>query len=310
MTGQLGTPDEASETVIDLRDRSHFANDVWASEWRDDNYLAGAIDGLRREHNEPAQPFGVYFIDGSDPRSSLGRSVEQERFGDEYGNDITVLRSLYGEFEVDRATELIVVVDHVERRPAGVIRTIRNTAERGCRMLNDLQMTGENGWGLSWDEITARSSFAANKPESITEIATIAVAKRYQGARSAGGVSKALYAALLQRALGSQANTWVCLMERIPYLLVQAIGKDVMNEFDGVDSRPYHGAPDTIPVWANFREYEAYLGRAHPDSHDLLVKSAGLLDQYYFGFPGGAPTWDPLDPDVIDLRMYESVPHA
>ena len=309
-SGSLDTAGD--ELVIDLTTQrvAPAEIDLWAPEWREPEYLASAIADLRFQFGSPTQRYGVYFLEGRDRRSGLGRAVEVERFADAFDNDSSTLRDLYADFEDNGATEFICVVDHEEGVPAGVIRTVRNTADRSCRTLIDLQADGENGWGLTWDEIVERSSFAAQRPEDITDIPTAAVAKAYQGAARADGVSKALYAALLQRALGSDANTWVCMLDRIPYILIQAVGRDVMNEFTGVAGKPYYGAEDTVPLWANFREYESYIRRDHPDAHALLVRSEGLLDQYFFGFPDGPPTWEPLDPEVIDLRMYEPVPES
>lgn len=283
--------------------------DMWASEYLTPEFLARSIRSLRHEFGDPAERFGVYFVDGLDPRSSLGRAVELERFGESFDNDVPLMRRLYGEFEQIGATELICVVDHEAERPAGVIRTVRNTDRAGCRILNDLQHHGENGWGLSWGEILDRSSFAAERPDEIIDIPTIAVSRAYQGARQADGVSKALMAGVLRRALMSDAHTWVCSLERIPYLLVQAATRNVMHEFVGVEGRPYYGAPDTVPLWANFREYEAYLRRDHPDTWGWLVAGVGL-DQYFFGYPDGPAEWDELDPEVIDLRMYDPVPES
>lgn len=306
-------PEDVDELVIDLRDHATVdgnaapPDDMWVAEYLTPEFLRGAIASLRHEYGDPEQRFGVYFVDGLDPRSSLGRAVELERFGESFDNDVDLMRELYGRFEQVGATELICVVDHEAEVPAGVIRTVRNTLEAGCRILNDLQHDGENGWGLSWGEIIDRSSFAAERPEEIIDIPTIAVSKAYQGARQADSVSKALMAAVFRRALGSDAHTWVCSLERVPYILIQAATENVMHEFEGVEGRPYYGAPDTVPLWANFREYEAYLRRDHPDTMAWLMGRTSHLDQYFFAFPGGEPTWDELDAEVIDLRMYEPV---
>lgn len=278
--------------------------DVWAPQYRTDEFLAHAIDELRDEFGNPPQRFGVYLLDGLDPRSSLGRAVEVERFGDSFGNDVELLRELYGDFEDAGNTELICVVDHEAHKPAGVIRTVRNTAEYGCRILNDLQKEGENGWGMTWDEIVAASSFAATTPEQITDIPTIAVSRGYGRGSDNIGVSMGLFCGLTQQALRSDALTWVCSLERVPYQIVQGVSHGVMHEFDGVPARPYYGAPDTVPLWSNFRVWEAWVRRTHPDTHALLIDAAGMEAEYFFGFHE-PPTWESIEPDVIDLRRYE-----
>lgn len=278
--------------------------DVWDAKYRTPEYLAEAIDSLRAEYSNPPQRFGVYFVDGLDPRSGLGRAVEVERFSDSFQNDASILRDLYGDFEDAGVTELICVVDHEEHRPCGVIRLVRNTEEHGCRILNDLQATGENGWGLTWDEIVAASEFAATTPDEIIDIPTIAVAKAYQGATMVDGISKALYAAVFQHALRSDAQTWVCSLERVPYILVQVSSVNVMNEFEGIPAKAYYGADDTVPLWSNFRHHEAYLRKHHPKAHGIYTFSDGLTDRYFFGFRGNSE-WEPMGDEVIDLRWYD-----
>ena len=154
------------------------AVDLWSDEYRTDEYMRWAIESLRAEYGDPEQPMAMYQVEGTDPRSSLGRAIELERFGESFDNDADLLRDLYGTFEVAGNTQILCVVDHELGRPAGVIRTVRNTERDGCRILNDLQKEGEDGWGLTWDEITARSDFAAQRPEDIIDIPTIAVASR------------------------------------------------------------------------------------------------------------------------------------
>lgn len=302
-TGPAPTEGAPAAPDAPARPEVEVVLDVWDDRYRTDEFLAAAIDELREEFGNPSERFGVYFLDGLDPRSSLGRAVEVERFGEEFANDVDMLRDLYGDFEDAGTTEMICVVDHEARRPAGVIRTVVNTAEHGCRILNDLRADGENGWGLSWDEIVAASEFAAQRPEEIIDIPTIAVSKGYGRGKEVQGVSMALFSGVCQQAQRSDAHTWVCSLERVPYQIVQAATHGVMQEFDGVDAKAYYGAPDTVPLWANFREWEAWLRRDHPSTRSLLFEAAGLTD-YFFGVRG-EPRWPSTDSEVIDLRRYE-----
>ncbi len=256
---------------------------LWSPRARTEEYARWAIESLLDEWGNPPEPFGVYFLAGLDLRSSLGRMVELERFGDQFENDSSLLRDLYGEFETAGRTELIVVVDHRNFRPAGVIRTVRNSAEHGCRILNDLQASGENGWGLSMDEIRSRSHFAARSAEEILDVPTIAVSKHYAGGRQAGSVSQALCAGLYQRSLATDALTWVCSLDRVPYILIQEYSGNSMNEFDGVPAKSYYGSDDTVPLWCNFREYAARIERERPDIWKRFARCEGL-DDYFFAF--------------------------
>jgi hypothetical protein len=276
-----------------MADPGRRVSDPWSPEYRTPEFMSEAIAELQRTHGDPTQSMGVYFLDGRDPRSSLGRAIELERFGDSFDNDAGLLRQLYGDFENAGVTELICVVDHELGRPAGVIRTVRNTAEHGCRILNDLQADGPDGWGLSWDEIQRRADFLATEPLEILDIPTIAVGKDYAGSRKVDGVSKALSASVLQHALRSEAVTWVCSLDRIPYQLIQIYGGDVMEEFEGIEGQPYYGAEDTVPLWCNLVPYEERLRTTRPDLYCWLIDNEGLED-YFFAWPETLV-------DVIDL---------
>lgn len=259
---------------------------LWAATQLDSRRTQGAVDYLHRRAGRPSQPFGVYFVDALDPASLLGRQVELERFGAEFGNGASYLESMYGRFEQAGKTELILVVDHLAKQPAGVIRTVVNSKELGSVILNDLQSAGPNGWGLSMKDILSRSNFAAASSSEILEVATIAVARAYSGSLNVEGVSKALCAAVFQRSLArTELLTWVCSLARVPYLLIQAYTDGVMREFDGVPSRPYHGDEDTVPLWSNFREHEEYLRRKNPALWRRYACSEGL-EKYFFETKG------------------------
>ena len=113
----------------------------------------------------------------------------------------------------------------------------------------------------------------------------------------------ALFAGVTQQALRSDALTWVCSLERVPYTIVQMATHGVMQEYEGVPAKAYYGAPDTVPLWANFREWEAFLQHDHPENHAMLMHGIGL-DDFFFGFHEPA-TWQSIDLDVVDLRRYD-----
>jgi hypothetical protein len=283
--GDRPTVIDTSEFVFKrLADPGLRVNDPWAPTYRQPDYLAQAIDELRAAHGDPDQSMGIYFLDGRDPRSSLGRAIELERFSDSFDNDVAMLRDLYGDFEGAGTTEMICVVDHEAGHPAGVIRLVRNTAEHGCRTLIDLQKDGPNGWGLTWDQVLAGADFLARDPLDILDIPTMAVAKDYAGSSKVDGVSKALSAGVLRYALASETVTWVTALDRIPYQLIQAYGGGVMEEFDGVGGQPYYGAEDTVPLWTNLVPYEERLRTTRPDLYAWLIDGEGLED-YFFGWP-------------------------
>jgi len=292
--------------------------DVWDPSYLDPDFQRDAIRDLHAAEGNPEQRFGVYLLDGLDPRSGLGRAVELERFGEAFANDRDLLRDLYGAYEDVGATELCCVVDHEELRPAGVMRLIRNSVEYGSRTMDDLQADGENGWSLELDELWDRAPLAASTLDEIVDVPTLAVARDYQSGRDVAGISRAICASVFQRVLSTDVETMVCAFERIPAMLVQAFTGDFWNEFDGVPARPYYGAPDTIPMWSNPREYELRIRTTRQDLYDKFVLLEGLAERYHFAWPDGAPQWEPLeaevdlrdraeDEEVVDLRQYDPV---
>lgn len=279
--------------------------DVWDEEFLNDEYVSSAIAELHRREGSPDKPFGVYFLDGLDPRSAMGRMVEIERFNDSFANDVAFLKGLYSSYEDAGVTELVCVADHVNLKPAGVMRLIRHSTRYGCRTMDDLCATGENGWGLTADQVWAAASFAATEPEDIIDIPTLAVAHGYQSGRDLDGITRAICAGVFQRALSAGVLTMVCAFERIPSILVQAFTGNYWNEFDDVPSRPYYGAADTIPMWANPRDYEYWTRTQRQDLHDVFIGCAGL-EKYHFAWPHGVPVWSPnSEHDVVDLTRYE-----
>lgn len=257
-------------------------NDLWSPEYMTSEFAKVAIDSLKAEWGKPTERFGVYFLDGKDPRSSLGRMVELNRFLAEFENDADYMRKLYGEFEDAGMTELIVVVDHENSAPAATIRTVHNSKEVGCRILNDLiRGDDNNSWGLgSMSEVRSRANFAATSDDEILDIPTIAVAKGYGRSNDLGGVIAAVEAGVYQRTFYDkpEIKTWVCSLDRIPYQLIQYDTHNAFNEFEGVDPHYYYGSEDTTPLWCNVREYRERLKSDHPESYAKFNDMVGLED--------------------------------
>jgi hypothetical protein len=74
------------------------------------------------EEGRTSAPFGLYVIPSFDPRSQLGRHVEHAVFGEFFGETEEFLRQEYDRYE--RSSTFLVVIDHVRRLPAGVVRMI------------------------------------------------------------------------------------------------------------------------------------------------------------------------------------------
>lgn len=254
---------------------------LWSPEYMTDEFAEASIKSLMEENNNPKQKYGVYVIDGQDPRSSLGRKVELERFTQSFGNGPDFMKSLYGGFEDADKTKLLVVVDHQNLKPAGVIRMVRNTDEFGCRILNDLVMDGEDGWNLgSLDEVEKRANFEAKTSEEILDLPTIAVSEQYGSKLTA--VSDALCAGIFQTTLkDGVTKTWVCSLARIPYMIIQDKTGDAFSEFDGVSSAPYYGDNDTTPLWCNVIKLYEHIVENDEARYKKYYEGFGLEDYYF-----------------------------
>lgn len=313
--GPALTPTELTPTVPSAtRPEVEVLLDVWDPSFRRPAFLADAIDSLHREFGAPAERFGVYVLDGLDPRSALGRAVELERFTEAFDNDADYLRDMYADHEDLGLTSLICAVDHERRVPVGVMRLIRNTPEHWSPTLRDLLHDGENGWAMTWDEFVAKASLVGPSVDGIVDVATFAVAREYASGYRVDGVSGAICAAMFQRFVAWQTEIMICLFEEVPLIMVQAFTADFCRRFEGVDAQPYHGAPATVPVWSNPRRHERHLCDEHPEIYRRFMRFEGL-EEYFFAFPDGPSRWDPLTEEelarlgaddknsqVIDLR--------
>lgn len=278
--------------------------DVWSEEFINPDYVSWAISKLHERAGSPDTPFGVYFLDGLDPRAAIGRIVELERFSDSFDNDAAYLKNLYHRYELAGSTELVCVVDHENRAPAGVIRLIRHSRDHGCRTIDDLERTGPDGWGLEPGEIWRRSSLAAREPEDIVDCATLAVAYAYQGLTKAGAVSRALAAAVFNRCLEEDVLSLVCAFEHLPAKLFQAYTGNGFHPFDGVGPQPYYGAENTVPLWSNTRDWEYWIRHHRPRIHERFIGLKGF-DNFHFAWPNGPLTWEPTEAEqVVDLTRY------
>ena len=275
--------------------------DVWSPEFFTEEFHRSAILDLIRENGSPDQPFGVYMLDALDPRSSLGRAVELERFSGEFGNYRTMLRDLYVDYEDAGTSELCVMVDHTALRPAGVIRLTRHTKEFGSRTIDDLLAQGENGWGLSIEDLWLRAPLAANDLNGIVDIPTLAVSVGYHGNSALDSISRALSACMFRRTLSSEAESIICGLDLVVASLVQSFTGHSLGEFEGIEPQPYYGSPDTIPMWINPLEQLLRFRTSEPELYGKFVLLNGL-ERYFFAWPEDTATWEEINDRVIDLR--------
>ncbi len=235
-------------------------------------------------------PFGLYVLTADDPAADLARLVEQEVFGEFFGNTPDMLAEEYGPY--DGASLYFCVLDHLRRRPAGMIRMIL-PSPAGFKSLDDL----ERAWDQPAGEVLARTGLTIDE-SSLWDIATLAVDAEYRGAATAGLVSLALYQGV--NVLGAKVDLGhaVAIFDLVVLDLVQKNFHRPFSTFAGIEPRRYLDSPSSLPVWCDVREYGARLAMLDADMYELLIAGVGMEAVI------SAPDWG-LDA-AIDERWFHT----
>ncbi len=229
-----------------------------------------AADLIAREGRGDT-PFGLYALAAQDPAAELGRAVEREVFYEYFGNTPELLADEYDPFEA--ASLFLVVVDHLRRRPAGVMRILVPTEAgfAGFKSVLDL----ERAWGEPWTDVLDRTPTTFD-PARTWDVATLAVTGDYRGAASAGLVSLALYQGLSVLALRLGIDHVVAIMDLVVLDLAQNGFHRAWNGFPGLAPKRYLDSPSSLPVYCDVREYEPRLSLIDPAMHAMLFEGTGL----------------------------------
>jgi hypothetical protein len=213
-------------------------------------------------------PFGLYVIRADDPFSELARSVEREVFYDYFGNTPDLLEAEYGPYE--GASLFFVMIDHVRRMPAGVIRILL-PSPAGFKSLHDIT----KDWGAPVDEVLERTGITLDL-DSMWDIATLAVSRDYRGAATAGLVSFGLYqGATMLASLTDLANA-VAIFDLVALDLVQKAIHRPFARFSGLEPQRYLDSSSSIPVYSDVREYRARLAIVDADMYEMLFAGIGM----------------------------------
>jgi hypothetical protein len=79
--------------------------------------------------------FACFELEGTDPYANIARQVEREVFEDSWGNDSVTMKQEYGPY--DESSVFFLAIDTQAKRPAGVLRMIRNSPA-GLKTIVDL----------------------------------------------------------------------------------------------------------------------------------------------------------------------------
>ncbi len=239
-------------------------------------------------------PFGLYLFAGTTPGAALGRAVEQQVFLEYFGNTPAMLAAEYERYD---ATSLFVcVLDHERRAPAGVMRIIVPSPQ-GQKSLVDL----EAGWGAPLAAVLDETGLAWDH-EAVWDIATLAVASEYRGASTDGLISLALYQALGALMGRCRVHWFVAILDLVVLDLIQTRTGRPISSFAGIAPKRYLDSPSSLPVYSDWRDYEARVRITDPLMHEIVFDGAGLEAAV------SMPVWD--EDQVVDDHQAPSQPVA
>jgi hypothetical protein len=213
-------------------------------------------------------PFGFYVIRSDESFAELGRAIEREVFFDFFGNTPELLHQEYDPYE--GASLFLVVIDHLRRLPAAVVRMIL-PSPIGFKSLHDIAKV----WGVPADE-AIESTGSSFDLDSVWDIATLAVSREYRGAASHGLVSLGLYQGMNMLGTLVDVRHAIAILDLVVYDLVQKSFHRAFSPFPGLEPRRYLDSPSSLPIWCDTHAYRARLALIDADMYELLYAGVGL----------------------------------
>lgn len=247
--------------------------------------LADALIGPTR----PGQAFGAYVSLSTDREAGLARFVEHRVFLDAFANDADLLTTEYDRYEP--TSVFFVVVDHLRRLPAGMMRLIL-PSPAGLKSLDDLEPV----WGVPAAE-ALRSVDDDWDLARVWDLATLAVNPEYRGNAALGLVTQGLLQSVNQVALRCGLLRYVTILD-VPVLrmLQWKIGRP-FSAFPGLEPLPYLGSEASVPMWCDMARWDASLAERDPVLHEIIFAGRGL-----------EPVLTPADWDLAAARIRDALP--
>lgn len=167
-----------------------------------------------------------YKIDGSDPLSDIGRSIECEVFHDVFGdsNDADHLLVEYGKFEANSI--FFLAIDKDEQKARGVLRVIVNANDQleDFKTLSDLDPHSRE---------MVRDVYGIEDLSELWDIGTVAVQKQFRD--KTGPVSGLLYYGMHKEAMRQNVKHFVSAINVRVY--------EKMRDFLGIPFEPLLDMP-------------------------------------------------------------------
>lgn len=213
-------------------------------------------------------PFGFYIIRSDEDYAELGRAVEREVFYDFFGNTPDLLQAEYDPYE--GSSLFLVVIDHLRRTPAGVLRILLPSPV-GFKTFHDI----EKHWGEPIDEVVARTGMELD-PESLWDVATLAVTREYRGEATQGLVTLGLYQGMDMLTNLVDLKHGVAILDLIVYDQVQTAFHRPFAPFMGLEPKRYLDSPSSLPIWCDIQEYRSRLAMIDADLYEVLYAGKGF----------------------------------
>lgn len=201
--------------------------------------------------------FGCYRIPGASRFSDVARSVECRVFQHFFGNTAAIMQEAYGPYE--QSSHFFLIVDRSERRCAGTLRIIANSAQ-GLKTLNDIAAPP-----LCLSADVVRAHHRIDDLDQCWDIGTLAVLKEYRGQQQDHAVGTMLYGVLHREALLAGVHHAVTILDRHAYAQLTQM---LAVPFEPIaDSKPfdYLGSTDSRAAYLSFPKVvptvEKHLGR-------------------------------------------------
>lgn len=213
--------------------------------------------------------FGLATLGPYSRYSNLARSIESEVFDEYFDNDPILMKQEYGPYE--DASKFFLVIDREEGRKAGVMRLLHNS-DIGLKATQDVQTMGLT----TLEEGQILSAFGVASPESTVEIATIAVAPEYRGARTDQLVSASMYRALYQYCLSNGYTDLIAVIDAKPLQNLRDIHLPVKTTNEVASPFEYLNAKENSLIHIPIHDIEGHMKSRDEAAFDFLLGSPGL----------------------------------
>jgi hypothetical protein len=213
-------------------------------------------------------PFGFYIIRSDEPMAELGRAVEREVFLEFFGNTPDMLHAEYDQYE--GSSLFLVMIDHLRRLPAGVLRLLL-PSQTGFKTFHDI----ERNWGASIDEVVANNGVEFD-PDSLWDVATLAMTRDYRGEATQGLVTLGLYQGMDMLTNLVDLKHGIAILDLVVYDKVQSAFHRPFNPFAGLEPMRYLDSPSSLPIWCDIQEYRTRLAMIDADLYEVLYAGKGF----------------------------------